>query len=126
MRLLLDTHVLLWALSNSPRLPQVFAEAITEPSNLKYVSSISVAEIEIKRSIGKLVAPPTLTGALTGAGFDELPFTAEHARTLSTLPLHHKDPFDRMLVAQALLEDLTFLSCDAHCVQYGCQTLDWS
>ncbi|MFV0434835.1 MAG: type II toxin-antitoxin system VapC family toxin [Leucobacter sp.] len=118
MRLLLDTHVLLWWLADDPRLASRHRELISLGENLVYVSSISVAEISIKVSLGKLEAPAEIVDAVTAGGFEVLAFEARHAERLRGLPWHHRDPFDRMLVAQAQVEDLTLLSADARVREY--------
>ena len=123
MRLLLDTHVYLWVRLDSPRLPARFREAVADPANIKYVSAISAAEIAVKRAVGKLDVDGQIAGDLAALGFDELPFTHRHARVLDTLPLLHRDPFDRMLIAQAISEDLVFLTVDAQCAAYDVRTL---
>lgn len=123
MRLLLDTHVYLQVRLDDPLLPGHFRRVITEPRNVKYVSAVSAAEIAVKRTVGKLEVDGDLAGDISELGFDELPFTHRHARTLETLPLKHRDPFDRMLVAQAIAEDLTFLTVDAACTAYDVRLL---
>jgi PIN domain nuclease of toxin-antitoxin system len=107
MRLLLDTHVLLSASDN-----QVF------------VSAVSAWEIEIKRAIGKLEAPEDLLGAIATNDFERLDIKVEHSLRLRELPLHHNDPFDRMLIAQALHEDLTLLSGDKKIALYEVSRID--
>jgi PIN domain nuclease of toxin-antitoxin system len=123
VRLLLDTHVYLWARLDHPRLPERFRDAIAEPGNVKYVSSVSSAEIAVKRAVGKLEVDGEIGGDIAPLGFDELDFTHRHARVLDGLPLHHRDPFDRMLIAQAITEDLVFLTVDAQCAAYDFRRL---
>lgn len=118
MRILADTHALLWWLSDDAALPEVIREAVADPDNQVFVSSISVAEIAIKASLGKLEAPDDVATTLTSQGFDPLPFTADHAQSLRHLPWHHRDPFDRMLVAQAQCEGLVLATADAHLRAY--------
>lgn len=118
MNLLLDTHVLIWVRAGDPRLPDHFRTAIAEPTNKKFISAITAAEIAVKTTVGKLQAPAEITRSLEHLGFDELPFTHQHAQVLASLPLLHRDPFDRMLIAQALADDLTFLSVDSAVHQY--------
>jgi PIN domain nuclease of toxin-antitoxin system len=122
VRLLLDTHVYLWVRLDSPRLPARFREAVADPANIKYVSAISAAEIAVKRAVGKLDVDGQIAGDLAALGFDELPFTHRHARALDALPLKHRDPFDRMLIAQAMADDLVFLTVDAQCAAYDVRT----
>jgi|SRR6478752_1281081 PIN domain nuclease of toxin-antitoxin system len=123
MRILLDTHTLLWWLGNDRRLPDAIGTAVNDGTNEILVSSISVAEISIKASLGKLQAPDDLLAQLRAASMISLPFTNDHAIALRQLPLHHRDPFDRMLVVQALTESLVFATVDPRCRQYAVQTL---
>lgn len=119
MRLLLDTSTLLWWLGDDQRLGRVTRSAITDGRNDVYVSSVSIAEIAVKTSIGKLTAPDDLLGALAKEGFDELPLLSTHAAMLTNLPLHHRDPFDRLLIAQATVEQLMLATPDSQFAPYG-------
>lgn len=110
MKLLLDTHVLLWALVDDPRLTSSQVNAI-ENGNI-YLSAASIWEIGIKNALGKLDVPGNFTEAIANAGCRQLPISWAHARSAAALPMHHSDPFDRMIIAQAMLEDLTVLSSD--------------
>lgn len=110
MRVLLDTHVLLWAVLNDPRLTSAQAHAISQGE--VYLSSASVWEIGIKRAIGKLDVPEDLFEIAVDAGCRPLPISWTHAEAAAALPLHHGDPFDRMLVAQARCEGLSLASSD--------------
>jgi PIN domain nuclease of toxin-antitoxin system len=113
VRLLLDTHALLWALGSPDRLPARIAKALRDPSNSVYVSAASAWEIAIKASLGKLTADvDEIVGAIAEVGFDELSITLVHARRVRALPSHHRDPFDRMLVAQAIEEGLAIVTHD--------------
>lgn len=112
MRLLLDTHVLLWWLLRLPQLGARARAAIEDPVSTVHVSALNAAEIEIKRAIGKMDAPGDLREQVEGTGFTELAFTIRHGVALRDLPLHHKDPFDRMLIAQARVEGLTLVTAD--------------
>lgn len=122
MKGLLDTHVLLWWLADDKNLSAVHRAVIGEPHNELFVSAITVAEVAIKASLGKLKAPAGLDEAVRKAGFRELPFTAAHAEVLRELPWHHRDPFDRMLVAQAIAERFDLLTADGRLRDYpvGC------
>lgn len=124
MRLLLDTHVLLWWLANNSRLSAYTRAAIADPDNQVFVSAVSAWEIEIKRAIGKLEAPEDLLGAIAANDFERLDIKIEHSLRLRELPLHHNDPFDRMLIAQALYEDLTLLSGDKKIALYEVPRID--
>ena len=119
MRLLLDTHILLWWLADDRRLNADHRALIADASNLVLISSMTVAEIAIKASLGKLDAPDDVLSTLEAGGFDELTFESRHAEVLRTLPWHHRDPFDRMLIAQAIAEQLTVLTADPHFAAYG-------
>jgi PIN domain nuclease of toxin-antitoxin system len=123
MRLLLDTHILLWWLSDDQRLPRTAASAIGDPVADVHVSAISLAEIAIKRSLGELTVRGDLPEAIAESGFLSLPFTLEHAARLTDLPWHHRDPFDRMLIVQAMSEDLVFASVDKAFRDYAVQLL---
>jgi PIN domain nuclease of toxin-antitoxin system len=123
MRLLLDTHIYLWVRLDDSRLPERFRRAVADPANVKFVSAVTAAEIAVKRAIGKLEVDGEMVTDVEGLGLRELDFTHRHARTLDTLPLKHRDPFDRMLVAQALAEDLVFLTVDPNCAAYGVRLL---
>lgn len=123
MKVLLDTHVALWAREDGPTLPREFRDAILNVDNRVYVSAVSLAEIAVKRAIGKLKVPSSFVEDFTSLFFGDLPFTSAHAAQLDKLPLHHRDPFDRMLVAQALTEDAVFLTVDPHCLRYEVKVL---
>ena len=118
MRLLLDTHALLWWLSDDARLGKTAAAAIAE-ADLVAVSAASAWEIGIKQASGKLAGPDDLQAELATNGFTELPVTVAHALAAGALPPHHADPFDRMLVAQSRLEGLTLVTRDDRLAAYG-------
>jgi PIN domain nuclease of toxin-antitoxin system len=122
MRLLLDTHVLLWTLEGHARLAP-FRAAVTDPGNAVFFSAVSVAEIAIKSSLGKLEVAPGYVEALVGAGYRELALTAEHAQGLAGSAWRHRDPFDRMLIAQAMAEGLTVATVDPEFAAHGVQVL---
>jgi PIN domain nuclease of toxin-antitoxin system len=117
---LLDTHALLWWLADDGRLPPGARRAIKDPAAIAYVSAGSVWEIAIKRSLGKLELPDSWYAA-TFRDFAELPITSDHARRAGELPPHHRDPFDRILVAQALAEGLMLVTADPAFARYGVQ-----
>ena len=108
----------MWWLADDRRLPDAVRDAVADGSNAVYVSAISVAEIAIKGSLGKLESPGDLAAVIASSGLSRLPFTAEHADHLSALPWHHRDPFDRLLIAQAVVESMTFASVDPACRSY--------
>ena len=118
MSLLLDTHVLLWWLSRNPALAEEARSAIAEDS-LVFVSAATAWEIAIKRGSGKLTAPSDLEEQIERHNFQPLPITLPHALRAGSLPRHHNDPFDRMLVAQAEMEQLTVVTRDSRMARYG-------
>ena len=119
MRLLLDTRLLLWWLENSPSLSARARETIRDPENTVFVSAVSLWEIWLKQSLGKLRLPVDFTERLAAESFESLPLMASHARQVGLLPWHHGDPFDRMLVAQAQVEKLVLLTADNALAAYG-------
>lgn len=121
MRLLLDTHVLLWWLSDSALLSEGAQEAIAEGGNEVFVSAATIWETGIKAALGKLEGVDGFLAAT--AQFTELPITWQHAETAAGLPAYHQDPFDRMLVAQAYCESLTLVTRDTRLADYGVAVL---
>lgn len=119
MRILLDTHLLLWWLGNAPTLSTTALTLISEPENTVFVSSVSLWEIWLKESLGKLRLPADFEAKMATELFESLPLSATHARKVASLPWHHRDPFDRMLVAQAQAENLMLLTADPHLSPYG-------
>jgi PIN domain nuclease of toxin-antitoxin system len=126
LKLLLDTRALLWVLSAPAQLPAGVREALEDPANVVFASAASAWEMAIKQARGKLRYPAAeLTAALHRASLLELPVTVQHAETAARLPPLHRDPFDRMLVAQAQTEGLSLVSRDPAVEQYQV-TLFWS
>jgi PIN domain nuclease of toxin-antitoxin system len=123
-RLLLDTHVLLWWLSDDPQLGASSRQVIANPRNPVYVSAASAWEISIKKSIGKLTAPDDMDAIVENEGFEKLPITLFHGDQAGALPELHKDPFDRMLIAQAQSEGLVIVTNDEKIIQYKIRTMD--
>lgn len=123
MILLLDAHALLWWLADDPQLEVAAREVIAAATNDVLVSAATVWEIEIKRSLGKLRAPDGLVEAIEAAGFGGLPIVGPDAVRAAHLADHHRDPFDRMLVAQAARLDATILSRDPVFDRYGAPRL---
>ncbi len=122
MRLLLDTHVALWALTDDPRLSQRARVLIEDPANDVFVSAASVWEIAIKHALGRGDMPISGDQALDWfrqAGYQLLPIAPEHAAAVEQLPSHHRDPFDRLLVSQAITEPLRLLTHDPLVLRYG-------
>ncbi len=123
MNLLLDTHVLLWWLDDNITLLTHAKEAIADGSNMVFVSAVSIWEIRIKHALGKLEIPVNFREVLERQAFDMLPITADHAHLIGELPAHHRDPFDRMLIAQALFERFTLVTRDRRFKRYKVSTL---
>ena len=123
MSLLLDTHILLWWLSDDPLLPLAARNAIASPESEVVVSAATAWEIAIKQAGGRLEAPDDLLDTLKANDFDTLPITAAHALIAGGLPPHHADPLDRMLIAQASVESLTLVSVDSRFPQYDVELL---
>ena len=117
MRLLLDTHTFIWWLSDAPQLSGNARQAIIDAEAV-YVSAASAWEIAIKLAIGKLHFPTSVGDEVGREGFLPLAITFAHAERAGILPPHHADPFDRLLIAQAQLEDLVLISADAHMAAY--------
>lgn len=119
MRLLLDTHVFVWIAMDSPRLPAAARRMLLAASEI-YVSAASIWEIAIKRRLGKIDGDPgELAAAIADSGFYPLPVTPAHALIVEGLPDHHRDPFDRLLIAQAFSEPLRLLTADRVLMPYG-------
>lgn len=121
MKLLLDTHLLLWAASAPERLPAAALTLLDDAANILLFSAASLWEIAIKRSLGRAdfqVDPRVLRRGLLDNGYEELSISSEHAVFIDSLPDLHKDPFDRILVAQATVEGITLLTADAVIAQY--------
>lgn len=118
MNLLLDTHILLWWLSSPSKLSKQAFELIENPENNVYVSSASIWEITIKRKLGKLEIPDGIKEAVDSEGFIFLPITEVHALALEKLPDIHHDPFDRVLITQAISDNMILITRDAKVMVY--------
>ena len=123
MRLLLDSHVLLWFLWQSPLLGARATATLADPDNEVFVSAASIWEIALKRAKSLLDAPANLSSVVEQVGFIPLPLTLFHAEQAAMLPPHHRDPFDRMLIAQAQAEGLVLVTRDAYIRRYGIRTM---
>jgi len=118
MRLLLDTHVFIWVVMDSRRLKRLARETILSADEV-LVSAASIWEVAIKVRLGKIEGDPQqMVQAITDSGFTELPVAARHAAHVAKLPLHHSDPFDRLLLAQAITEPLRLLTADPLLARY--------
>ena len=127
MNVLLDSHTLLWFLSDDPRLSVRAKEAIEDSANRSFVSVASCWEIAVKLSLGKLTLgkpfDEVFPGELERNGIGQVPIEISHLRALMTLPWHHRDPFDRVIIAQARVEAMTLVTRDGHAASYGIDTL---
>lgn len=123
MDLLLDTHAFIWWTAVDQRLAENVRAAIADSENRVVVSAVSVWEISIKRASGKLTFQHDILQVLTRTGFDTLDITPAHADTAGSLPLHHADPFDRLLIAQARMEGLVLVTQDRQILAYGVPVL---
>lgn len=119
MRLLIDTQIFIWAVSDNPRLDLKAREIILGADDV-VVSAASIWEISIKTKIGKLEGDPVeFVEAIAASGFRELKISSAHAAKVHELPLHHRDPFDRLLIAQAIVEPMRFLTADSVLERYS-------
>lgn len=122
MNILLDTHVALWAITDSPRLRAPARDLIASSTNQVWISAATIWEISIKHALGRGDMPVSGSEALryfNASGYRMLPVEAEHAVAVETLPAHHQDPFDRILVAQALTEPMRLITHDATVARYS-------
>ncbi len=118
MRLLLDTHTAVWLLGKDARVSECALDHFADETNDVMLSAAVVWEVAVKRSLGKLDAPTDMVDQLAGVGVRPLPITLEHAAAVEALPPHHRDPFDRILVAQALGEGAAIVSRDEQLRRY--------
>jgi PIN domain nuclease of toxin-antitoxin system len=123
MMLLLDSHAFLWAVTDDPMLRRETRESVRSPFNDVVVSAATIWELAIKRALGRLQAPRDLVGLIERTGFAGLPITLADAEAAAALPLHHADPFDRMLVAQARRVGAIVVTRDPVIALYGVETL---
>ena len=123
MRLLIDSNAFIWMVSQPGELSVASREILADPANDRFLSIVSMWELAIKLSLGKLALPGTLQAAVDGMGAEMLPITLAHIGCIQTLPFHHRDPFDRMMIAQAIEEGLTVVTRDRHFQAYGVPVL---
>jgi len=123
MKIIIDTHIFLWALAAPTRIAAHKLKERETPTNIIYVSSITIAEIMIKASIGKLDIEFDPKEIALQSGFELLDFTSQAALLLKNLPFHHKDPFDRMLICQSLCYEYPLMTDDKKIAQYDCKIL---
>jgi len=124
MNLLMDTHVLLWWLDDNPTLTKKARDLISDEKNVIYISAAVVWEIRIKQAIGKLKLPRNFRKVLEEQPFEMLDITVDHAHATGDLPSYHRDPFDRMLIAQAKTEGFTILTRDSYIKKYKIPYID--
>ncbi len=124
MKILLDTHIFLWAISSPQKMAKNKRQCIESLANTIYLSSISIAEIMIKASIGKLKVDYDPVSVAEQSGFELIGYKAHDAILLKDLPFHHKDPFDRMLISQSLANDLPILTDDSKFQMYSCRLVE--
>jgi len=123
MKIIIDTHVFLWAISEPEKIAAAKRTELESPANTVYVSSVSIVELMIKSSLGKLQVnfdPVEIAGQ---SGFELLDFSAEDALPLNDMPFHHKDPFDRMLIAQSQARGLPVMTDDGKFALYDCKLI---
>ncbi|MEI6095410.1 MAG: type II toxin-antitoxin system VapC family toxin [Gammaproteobacteria bacterium] len=123
MSYLLDTHVILWWLSEPQKINEKARNVIRDRSHTIYLSSASFWEMAVKQSIGKLTLPHNLLETLTIEGFKSLPILPQEALGVADLPMIHQDPFDRLIIVQAKLHDLILITADEKIIQYPVSTL---
>jgi PIN domain nuclease of toxin-antitoxin system len=123
-RFLLDTHVLLWWLDDSPELGPRCKELIADQRNQVYISAATTWEISIKKTLGKLEAPDDMDSIVDDEGFSKLPISLYHGQLAGSLPMLHRDPFDRMLIAQAQAEGLILMTSDNNIGLYNLRLLN--
>lgn len=123
MKVIIDTHIFLWAVSDPEKLSAKQIEILERPSNIIYVSSVSITEIMIKVSIGKLEIDFEPIAIAKESGFELLDFSSQDALALKEMPFHHRDPFDRMLISQSMNRDFALMSEDGKFEVYGCKLI---
>ena len=123
MKIIIDTHIFLWALAEPSRISEARRLELESMANIIYVSSITIAELMIKSSIGKIHINFNPVELAVQSGFEMLDFTGEAALLLQSLPFHHKDPFDRMLIAQSLTNSIPIMTDDSKIALYDCKVI---
>ena len=123
MNIIIDTHIFMWALAAPSKLSETNLSALEDYSNTIYISSVSIAELMIKASIGKFHIDFNPVDSAEESGFALLDFSAKAALLLKEMPFHHKDPFDRMLIAQSISLNYPIMTQDPKIAQYNCQIL---
>jgi PIN domain nuclease of toxin-antitoxin system len=119
LRLLLDTNAYIWAIARPSELSTAARQATEDPENQRFVSVVALWEMTVKLSVGKLSLPANYMDGVDHIGATLLPITVPHLRQVQSLPLHHRDPFDRMMIAQAMVDGLTIVTRDRALRAYG-------
>ena len=123
MRVLLDTHTLIWGLCEPDRLNVKTKELLTNIDNIIFVSIASLWELQIKKSLNKITLPDNFTSQLQENGYELLNITHEHISKLDTIPMIHRDPFDRMLISQCIYENIPLVTKDTEIIKYNIQII---
>jgi PIN domain nuclease of toxin-antitoxin system len=123
MRVLLDTHTLIWGLCEPDRLNVKTKELLTNIDNIIFVSIASLWELQIKKSLNKIILPDNFASQLQEYGYELLNITNEHISKLDTIPMIHRDPFDRMLISQCIYENIPLVTKDTEIIKYNIQTI---
>jgi PIN domain nuclease of toxin-antitoxin system len=123
MKIIIDTHIFLWSLSDPSRIAEQKVRELELPTNIIYVSSITIAELMIKASIGKLQINFDPVDLALQSGFELLDFSGRDALPLKNLPFHHRDPFDRMLISQSIVTKYPLMTNDSNIKLYECQVI---
>ena len=118
MLILVDSHILYWSIVEPQKISASLSRILVNGDNQVWASAVGIAELRIMQRIGKLQLPDDFDGLIEATGFETLPFQASHSHWLAELPLHHRDPFDRMMIAQAISEGLTIATADAMFAHY--------
>ncbi|MFW5990056.1 MAG: type II toxin-antitoxin system VapC family toxin [Campylobacterales bacterium] len=123
MNILIDTHIFLWLATDISKIDKKHFDYIADETNNIFISSLSIAEIIIKKSIGNLEFDGDILSTLDDMGIAVLDFDGKSAITLGLLPFHHKDPFDRMIISQAISKNYKLISLDRKFIKYDCELL---
>ncbi len=123
MKIIIDTHIFLWSLSDPSRIEEHRRRELESPANIIYVSSITIAELMIKASIGKLQINFDPVDFALQSGFEMLDFSGRDALLLKNLPFHHRDPFDRMLISQSIVTKCSLMTDDGKIKLYECKVI---
>lgn len=119
MKILLDTHILLWAISDNNILSTTHLKMIENPNNVVFISMATLWKLTIKESIGKIVLPANFLTDMQNNGYEIMKLTVDHLLALQQLPLHHRDPFDQIIIAQAISENCQLLTVDQEILKYN-------